>query len=88
MMSAGSHGEEQAEQPLIEQLVWRVAKDSGIAEARVRVVPHGRELRVVVNDALLASRFFRDDGDNRELGSTAMGLRQTFEAEGWQHVPG
>ena len=71
-----------------EHLVWRLEKDSRVAEARVRIYPHGRELRIVVNDVLFWSRLFRDHEDSRLLGSEASGCRQDFERRGWVRADG
>ncbi len=72
-----------------EHTIWRVEKDSRWAEARIRQVPHGRELRFIVGgagreDTLMHSNVFRDA---ERLADDATGMRQTFEAKGWALVP-
>jgi hypothetical protein len=50
------------EPPAPEHLAWRLEKDSRVAEARVRIYPHGRELRILVNDTLFWSQLFDATG--------------------------
>ena len=72
-----------------DRVVWRVVKDTRWTEARIRQVPHGRELRFVVGgagreDTLMHSNVFREA---EALAAYATGIRQTFEAKGWAQVP-
>jgi hypothetical protein len=69
--------------PPSEALLWRVTKDTCNAQAVVRLLPHGRELRVTVNGDLMWSRLFRDDEDGHELGRMSDGCRVNFERVGW-----
>ncbi len=72
-----------------EHTVWRVEKDTRWAEARIREVPHGRELRFVIGgvgreEVLMHSNVFRDA---QALADYSTGMRQTFTAKGWELVP-
>jgi hypothetical protein len=46
----------------------------------VRIYPHGRELRIVVNDVLFWSQLFRDHRDSR-LGMFLFGSELTYTDE-------
>jgi hypothetical protein len=70
-----------------EQTLWKVHKDGRTAEARVRVYPHGLELRVLVGADPYFSRLYRQGEDLRALGHDSEGTRQLFEAKGWQRDP-
>lgn len=70
----------------IEHVVWRLTKDARIAEAVVRIYPHGRELRVTVGGVLFWSRLYRDGEDSRPLGEMATGCRQDFLRFGWRNI--
>jgi hypothetical protein len=66
-----------------EQSIWRVAKPDGRwAEARVRTVPHGHELRIVVGAELMWSCVYRA-GESAELGVASQGVLQDFRRHGW-----
>ena len=76
-----------AAEPL-EHLLWRVTKDGvtgarRIAEARARVMAHGRELRVTVGADLVFSMLFRDDEDGRKIGTHSTGTLRNFIGHGW-----
>lgn len=64
--------------------MWRVAKDTRTAEARIRDVPgYGWELRFLVRDALVYSAMFRD---RRTLEQLAAEKLAAFKAFGWVAV--
>jgi hypothetical protein len=70
-----------------ERIVWRATKDSRYAEARVRDVPHGWELRSVVGGAgrdeqLMHSCIYRQ-GESAELGIASQGVLQDSLRLGW-----
>lgn len=67
--------------PSPERLHWRLLKDGRVAEATIRTLPHGDEIRITVGDQFLPSSFFRADPDGLEAFST--GIKQTFEHKGW-----
>jgi len=67
-----------------ERIYWRVRKGSRTAEARVRVLPIGLELRVLVGSDLVWSRLYRQGEDYRALGQMSEGCRIDFERLGWQ----
>jgi hypothetical protein len=74
--------------PPLEHLLWRVTKDGvngakRIAEAWVRLMAHGREIRVTVGAALVFSMLFRDDEDGRRIGTHSAGTLQNFLGHGW-----
>jgi hypothetical protein len=79
-------GEPTAAIPPTEILLWTVTKNVRRARAVVRVYPHGRELRVSVEDTLMWSRLYRDHEDSRELGQMAAGTLADFERVGWRRV--
>lgn len=71
-----------------ESTVWRVEKDTRWAEARVRQVPHGRELRIVVGGAgrqpeLMQSGVYRE-GESNDLGVMSRGTLANFVGHGWR----
>jgi hypothetical protein len=80
--------------PPLEFLLWRVTKDTRTAEARVRVMAHGRELRVTVADPakhageaqLFFSRLFRD-GEGEALGIESTSTLENFVSHGWTLDP-
>jgi hypothetical protein len=62
-----------------DQVIWRVTRDTRWAEARIREVPHGRELRFIVGgagreDTLMHSNVLRDA---QALADYSTGIRQT-----------
>jgi hypothetical protein len=70
-----------------ESIIWRVEKDTRWAEARIRQVPHGHELRFVVGGAgrdetLMQSTVYRD-GQSDELGGMTRGTLDNFLGHGW-----
>ena len=68
--------------PLIdERLYWSARKGMRVAESRVRVMAHGRELRVTVGADLGFSMLFRDD-DGRKIGTHSTGTLQNFLGHG------
>lgn len=74
----------------VDRLVWRVEKDSRWAEARVRSVPHGEELRFVVgglgrDESLMQSTVYAP-GDGASLGEISAGTLQNFIGHGWALV--
>lgn len=70
--------------------LWRVAKDSRWAEARVRHVPHGSELRFVVGgqgrDETLMQSVVYPAGDDPALAVMSAGTLQNFVGHGWAAV--
>ena len=52
-------------------------QDTRYAEARVRLMAHGKALRVSVGDQLVVSRLFRDDEGGRKLGVESEGTLGT-----------
>jgi hypothetical protein len=70
---------------LIERTVWRVTKDTRHAEARVRAVPHGHELRILVGAELMWSCVYRS-GESAELFTASTGVLQDFQRLGWSVV--
>jgi hypothetical protein len=44
--------------PPVEHLLWRLRKDGRVAEARVREMAHGHELRISVDNQLVWSKLF------------------------------
>ena len=67
-----------------ERVLWRLRKGERIAEASVRELPHGDELRFIADNVLRWSQVFR--GDRRELTARANDKRQDFERLGWTAV--
>ena len=65
----------------MERLLWRLRKGDRIAEASVREMPHGCELRFIADNVLRWSQVFR--GDRSELTARAHEKRQDFERLGW-----
>ena len=68
-------------QPL-ERVLWRLKKDSRIAEARVRELAFGLELRFIADGVLRSSEVFR--GERGELTDRALEKRPHFERLGWR----
>jgi hypothetical protein len=73
-----------------EHVIWRVEKDTRWAEARVRDVPHGAELRFMVggqgrDDVLMQSTVYRGS-DDPALHTMSEGTRQNFVGHGWTLV--
>ena len=68
--------------PAPERVLWRLRKGERIAEARVRVVPFGYELRFVAGGVLQWSQFFSTQ--EGELVQRALEKRQDFERMGWR----
>ena len=60
------------------------SKDSRIAEARVRQLSFGCELRFIADGLLRSSEVFRGEGG--ELSDRALARRHDFERLGWQVV--
>ena len=58
-----------SEPPHLEHVLWRVRKNARVAEARLRLMPHGHEFRVLVDGQLGFSRLFRD-GTTPALGQS------------------
>jgi hypothetical protein len=58
-----------------------------IAEARLRLIADGRELRVTVDDVLFFSRLFPGDQIGKALGIESAGTPENLLAHGWQHEP-
>jgi hypothetical protein len=71
---------------LVERTIWRVQKDRRHAEARVRTVPHGHELRIVVGDELMWSCVYRSGKESAERGTASTGVLQDFQRLGWTVV--
>ena len=69
--------------PPVERLLWRLIKGRRIAEAHVRDVPHGAELRFTVNGALVWSKVFRGAQAERELQTMADAKLTEFERLEW-----
>jgi hypothetical protein len=69
-----------------EHTIWRVMKDSRWAEGRVRDVPHGRELRIMVGTELVWSCVYRGGAESAELGTASTGVLQDFQRLGWRVV--
>ena len=71
----------------VERTLWRVQKDVRAAEARVRVFPHGDELRIVLRhpaagESLLWSRLYpRHEAGDLEIA--AAGTKADFVRLGW-----
>ncbi len=55
-MSAGSGEDVHPPTPPLDHLLWRVVKADRVGECFVRTMPHGRELRAVVDGLLCWSR--------------------------------
>ena len=68
-------------QPL-ERVLWRLRKESRIAEARVREMPFGFELRFIADGVLRFSQVFQGDGG--EMSDRALEKRREFERLGWR----
>jgi hypothetical protein len=76
-----------------EAVVWRVEKDTRWAEARVRQVPHGHELRIVAGGAvrepeLMQSTVYAPSGGSAELAQMSTGTLNKFLGHGWHVAPG
>lgn len=72
----------------LEAVYWRLQKGQRIAEARVRTLPNvGLELRVLVDDALVWSRFYRTADDFKLLGYQSERCREDFLKLGWRDAP-
>ena len=67
-----------------ERVMWRLRKDSRIAEARVRELSFGCELRFIADGILRSTEVFR--GERGELSDRATAKRRDFERLGWQVV--
>lgn len=65
----------------MERLLWRLRKGERIAEASVRELSHGSELRFVADGVLRWSQVFR--GEQSELTQRAIEKRQDFARLGW-----
>ena len=85
-MSIGTGAKRSPPAPL-EHLLWRVSKGTRIAEARLRLMAHGRELRVTVDDAPFFSRLFQGDQIGKALGIESASTLDNLLAHGWQHEP-
>ena len=72
-----------AQAPVSERSLWRCVKDSRAAEARVRTMVHGSELRITVGDQILLTTLYRQ-GEAGQMAEMSTGIRQTFEHKGWQ----
>jgi len=68
-----------------DRIVWAVVKGERRAEARVRVVPHGHELRILADGELITSCVYRA-AESPELGTASTGWLQAFQAKGWRIV--
>ena len=86
-MSIGQAPSQPPPPPPLEYLLWRVSKHKRIAEARLRVLAHGREFRVTVDDRLFFSRLFRDDEDGRKVGDESAETLDNFLGHGWKQAP-
>ena len=69
-------------------VVWRIRKDTRFAEARIRDLPAGRELRLVLcgdgqDEQLLWSSVY-DLTEASALGDASTGVLQEFQQRGWQ----
>jgi hypothetical protein len=71
---------------VVERTIWRVHKDTRHAEAVVRTVPHGHELRIVVGTELMWSCVYRSGAGSAELGTASTGVLQDFQRLGWRIV--
>lgn len=74
-----------------EAVIWRVTKRRGVAEARVRDVPSGRELVLMVDRGAGAGfemgwTILYRPGESAELASTSAGALADFEHFGWALV--
>jgi hypothetical protein len=67
-------------------LLWRVVKAGRMAQAVIRLLPGGRELRVYVGQELAWARLFHDHEDSRVLGEMADGCLADFRRTGWRRV--
>lgn len=65
-----------------EHRLWRLVKDGKTAEARVRQVPIGLELRFYARGRFLWSQVYRD-GEGVQLGAFSETKRGEFIARGW-----
>lgn len=70
-----------------ERILWRRLKDVRRAECRVRPLPHGNELRLIVahperGEDIVWSVLFRRD-DPAELQRMSDGACRDFERSGW-----
>jgi hypothetical protein len=63
-------------------VLWRVRKDSRIADARIRLIPsYGFELLFLVRGSLVYSQMFRD---RAALDRLSAEKRDGFIARGWR----
>lgn len=69
-----------------ERTLWRMAKDDRTAEARLRSMAHGSELRITVGSEVLMTRLYRH-GELEEMAGMSEGIRQTFVWKGWELQP-
>jgi hypothetical protein len=70
-----------------ERTIWRVTIDTRWTEARIRDVPHGHELRFVIDGEgrsteLMQSVVYRS-GESDELATMSTGTLQNFIGHGW-----
>jgi hypothetical protein len=65
--------------PPVERVLWRLRKGERIAEARIREMPHGQELRINVDGNLRWAQLYRSVG----VVESATERHATFVALGW-----
>lgn len=65
-----------------EHPVWRLTKRGHYVDARVRVTPHGPELRILLDGDLIWSTVVRPPTEDTLTG-VAETKRAEFEAKGW-----
>jgi len=68
--------------PPVEHLLWRLRKDEKVAEARIREMAHGHELRISVDSQLVWSKLFPLDAIG-EAPRLSIANRALFEHRGW-----
>lgn len=77
--------------PAPDATIWRVTRDVRAAEARVRTMPHGAELRIVVlrpgEDAELCWSCLYGAADSEEFRVASAGALADFQRFGWSLSP-
>jgi hypothetical protein len=75
--------------PEEEVTLFTLYKWDHVVEGKIRLLPHGAELRIVVNGALQRSQLFGDHAlDEEALDIAAERTKRAWMARGWSaHAP-
>ena len=69
---------------LHDRIVWTVRKDSCVAQAALRVHPHGTEFRLVYKGDMLWSELWLHGHDPAALDTAIADVLRLWVAKGWQ----